>query len=109
MLLTLHWPSRYNYLPLSYWAQLRLGLFTKIAENYSLLCPIIQVLDVTKQGFVDIKDYIVISSFGEHYFKEDAPDYSKFGNKLQALKVSLARFRLLLLITEQFFREIMKS
>jgi len=46
----------------------------------------VQVIDINKDGIVDIKEFIVVSSLSSHLYKESDVDYTKLENKLQSLR-----------------------
>ena len=48
----------------------------------------IQVIDVNKDGIVDIKEYIVVTSLSSYLYKNSAVDYTLLDSKLQSLRVT---------------------
>ena len=48
----------------------------------------IQVIDVNKDGIVDIKEYIVVTSLSSYLYKNSAVDYNLLDSKLQSLRVT---------------------
>ncbi|XP_063675282.1 uncharacterized protein LOC134812022 isoform X2 [Bolinopsis microptera] len=46
----------------------------------------VQVIDINKDGIVDIKEFIVVSSLSAHLYKESDVDYTKLENKLKSLR-----------------------
>lgn len=43
---------------------------------------------MNKDGIIDIKEYIVVSCLGSHFYKNSTVDYEKLEDKLQSLRVS---------------------